>query len=173
MLTTGWELTLGLCVQRWPADHHLRCHDTSGTGEYTQRVNQVGNPFAGITHKIQTNSNGGKFVQWLNPNCICRPCTQHLGQYRPQQPVWSGIRRHRSVGDQEHQVSNCDFPVNVQFRAEMFNLFNRINLASPAGTQLCNNYYSAWLCFRHQRIHDRLRQLLARHRAWRLITSER
>ncbi len=35
----------------------------------------------------------------------------------------------------------ADFPTNVQFRAEMFNLFNRVNLASPACTQLCNDYY--------------------------------
>ena len=34
-----------------------------------------------------------------------------------------------------------DFPINAQFRAEMYNLFNRVNLASPACTQLCNDYF--------------------------------
>ncbi|MGC2619026.1 MAG: hypothetical protein WA414_08305, partial [Acidobacteriaceae bacterium] len=34
-----------------------------------------------------------------------------------------------------------DYPVNVQFRAEMYNLFNRVNLASPACTQLCLDYW--------------------------------
>ena len=34
-----------------------------------------------------------------------------------------------------------DFPVNAQFRAEMYNVFNHLNLASPACTQLCNDYW--------------------------------
>jgi hypothetical protein len=39
------------------------------------------------------------------------------------------------------RFSIVDFPVNVQFRGEMYNVFNRINLASPACTQLCYDYW--------------------------------
>ena len=46
--------------------------DTSGTDEFTQRVNQVANPFAGISHSIQT-VNGSKFVQWFNAAAYVEP----------------------------------------------------------------------------------------------------
>jgi hypothetical protein len=34
-----------------------------------------------------------------------------------------------------------DFPIDVQFRAEMYNLFNRVNLASPSCNRLCYDYW--------------------------------
>ena len=58
--------------------------DTSGTNEFTQRVNRVSNPFAGVSHKIQT-VDGSKFVQWFNPNAYRRARRKHLGQLSPQQ----------------------------------------------------------------------------------------
>jgi hypothetical protein len=36
-----------------------------------------------------------------------------------------------------------EFPVNIQFRPEIYNLFNRVNLASPASTQLGNDYFGS------------------------------
>ena len=146
-LTNGWEVDSAFAFNSGQPITIYNSNDTSGTGEYTQRVNQVGNPFSGVTHSIQTNGNGGKFVQWLNPNAFAQPAAN----------TWGSIARNSLFGPgyedvdfsvlKNTKIDIHDFPVNVQFRAEMFNLFNRINLASPACTQLCNDYYGSGSAF--------------------------
>jgi hypothetical protein len=143
MLTGGWELTTAFAFNTGQPITIYDNNDTSGTNEYTQRVNQIGNPFAGITHSIQTNSSGGKYVQWLNPAAFETPAAN----------TWGSIARNSlygpGYGDLDLSVfkntkfSLHDFPINTQFRAEMYNLFNRLNLASPACTQLCNDYFGS------------------------------
>jgi hypothetical protein len=147
MLTNGWELDSVVAFNAGQPITIYNDNDTSGTSEYTQRVNQIGNPFAGITHSIQTNGNGGKFVQWLNPAAFAQPANN----------TWGSIARNSLSGPgyedvdlsviKNTKIDIHDFPVNVQFRAEMYNLFNRINLASPACTQLCNDYYGSGSAF--------------------------
>ena len=142
MLTSGWESDTAFAFNGGQPITVNDATDTSGTGEFTQRVNQIGNPFAGITHKI-INTGSGKYVQWLNPAAFADPAPN----------TWGNIARNSLYGPgfadiDQSVIKNtkfeiADFPFNVQFRAEMFNLFNRINLASPAGTQLGNNSYSA------------------------------
>jgi len=143
MLTGGWALNSAFAFKGGQPITIYNDNDTSGTNEYTQRVNQVSNPLAGITHKIQTNSSGGKFVQWLNPNAFVQPAAN----------TWGTIARNSLFGPgygdfdlsvfKNTKFNVHDFPVNVQFRAEMYNLFNRVNLASPACTQLCNDYFGS------------------------------
>ena len=143
LLTGGWELTTAFAFNTGQPITIYNDDDTSGTNEYTQRVNQIANPFAGISHSIQTNSSGGKFVQWLNPAAFAEPAAN----------TWGTIARNSiygpGYGDFDLSVFKNtkfdihDFPINTQFRAEMYNLFNRVNLASPACTQLCNDYFGS------------------------------
>ena len=142
-LTDGWSLNSGFAFKGGQPITIYNANDTSGTNEFTQRVNQVGSPFAGVSHSIQTNSNGGKFVQWLNPAAFAAPATN----------TWGNIPRNNIYGPgyedfdlsvfKNTKFDIHDFPVNAQFRAEMYNVFNRVNLASPACTQLCNDYWSS------------------------------
>ena len=143
VLTSGWAVNSAYAFKTGQPITIYDDNDTSGTNEYTQRVNQVANPFIGVSHKIQTNSTGGKYVQWLNPNAFAEPANN----------TWGTIGRNNiygpGYGDFDMSVFKNtkfnihDFPVNVQFRAEMYNLFNRVNLASPACTQLCNDYFGS------------------------------
>src|SRR3984885_1705999 len=143
LLTGGWELTTAFAFNTGQPITTHKADDTSGTNKYTQRVNQIANPFAGISHSIQTNSSGGKFVQWLNPAAFAEPAAN----------TWGTIARNSiygpGYGDFDLSVFKNtkfdihDFPINTQFRAEMYNLFNRVNLASPACTQLCNDYFGS------------------------------
>jgi hypothetical protein len=146
-LTNGWALNSSFAFKGGQPITVYNANDTSGTNEYTQRVNQVANPFAGVTHSIQTNSSGGKYVQWLNPSAFVNPAAN----------TWGTIARNSIYGPGYEDVDLSvfkntkfdihDFPVNIQFRAEMYNLFNRINLASPACTQLCNDYFGSGAAF--------------------------
>ncbi len=80
-------------------------------------------------------------MQWFNPNAYVEPAAN----------TWGTVARNSLFGPgyadvdlsvlKNTKFDIADFPVNVQFRAEMFNLFNRVNLASPACTQLCNDYF--------------------------------
>jgi hypothetical protein len=143
LLTGGWELTTAFAFNTGQPITIYDNNDTSGTDEFSQRVNQIGNPFSGITHSIQTNSSGGKFVQWLNPNAFETPAAN----------TWGSIARNSLYGPgygdldfsvfKNTKIDIHDSPINTQFRAEMYNLFNRVNLASPACTQLCNDYFGS------------------------------
>ncbi len=82
-LTNGWELNTAFAFNGGQPITVYNGDDTSGTGEYVQRVNQVGKPFAGITHSIQTSSSGSKFVQWFNPAAYAEPAAEYMGQASP------------------------------------------------------------------------------------------
>lgn len=139
LLTKGWGLNGVFTFKGGQPITIYNNDDTSGTNEYTQRVNMIGNPFSGISHKI--NSSG--YVQWLNPAAFAEPTAG----------TWGTMARNSIFGPgfgdvdfsllKSTEISFKDKPVNVQFRAEMYNLFNRVNLASPACTQLCNDYFGA------------------------------
>jgi len=143
LLTGGWSLNSAFAFKGGQPITIYDNNDTSGTNEYTQRVNQVGNPFAGITHSIQTNSSGGKYVQWLNPNAFATPATNTWGSIARNSIFGPGYEDFDLSVFKNTKFEVHDFPVNVQFRAEMYNLFNHVNLASPACTQLCNDYFGS------------------------------
>ena len=147
MLTGGWSLNSAYAFKGGQPITIYNDNDTSGTNEFTQRVNQVSNPFAGISHSIQTNSSGGKFVQWLNPNSFVQPATNTWGTIGRNSLFGPGYEDFDLSVFKNTKFSIHDFPVNVQFRAEMYNLFNRVNLASPACTQLCNDYFGSGSAF--------------------------
>ena len=143
LLTGGWSLNSAFAFKGGQPITIYDNNDTSGTNEYTQRVNQVGKPFAGISHSIQTNSSGGKYVQWLNPNAFATPAANTWGSIARNSIFGPGYEDFDLSVFKNTKFDIHDFPVNVQFRAEMYNLFNRVNLASPACTQLCNDYFGS------------------------------
>ena len=141
LLTAGWALNSAYSFKGGQPITIYNGDDTSGTNQYVQRVNQISNPFSGISHKI-VDSGGSKYVQWFNPDAFVEPPAN----------TWGTIARNSIFGpgfaDVDLSVLKStsfnihDFPINAQFRAEMYNLFNRVNLASPACTQLCNDYFN-------------------------------
>jgi hypothetical protein len=123
--TQGWQLNSGLYFHSGPSYTVLASSNTSGNGEYADRADTTGtSPYAGVTHKIV---NG--VVQWFNPAAFADPPVGQYGTTRRGQYTSPGF-------------SDVDFSViknlkiwdtaHLQLRAEMFNLFNRINLA-PVG----------------------------------------
>ncbi len=102
----------------------------------TQRPgdNLVCDPFAGVSHTFSAAAGG---EQWVNPNCFV--------------PVAGpgNVARNAYYGP---GFADVDFSViknipikervTIQLRAEMFNVFNRINLASGAGAVGANGFVS-------------------------------
>ena len=142
VLTSGWALNSAYTFKGGQPITVYNGDDTSGTNEYTQRVNQVANPMAGVSHKIVTPAGGGsKYVQWFNPNAFVEPAANTWGTIARNSLYGPGFADFDLSVFKNTKFTIADFPLNTQFRAEMYNLFNRTNLASPACTQLCNDYY--------------------------------
>ncbi len=101
-------------------------YDTSGTGENTTRGDQVGNPYTGVNRaQVQ-----GQPVQWINPAAFVDPAQGSFGS----------VGRNTVLGPGYGDVDLAflkNIPIkerlHAQFRMELFNIFNRANLAPPSG----------------------------------------
>ena len=100
--------------------------DTSGTGENTDRGDQIGNPSAGVSHSLVSHY----YVQWVNPAAFQDPPPGSFGTMRRNQLTGPGFA---SVDLSVFKNIPVTERLKAQFRVEMFNIFNRLNLAPPSG----------------------------------------
>jgi len=132
-LSTGWQLNSLITFHSGQPYTLYTGNDTSGTGEGEDRVNQVGSAYAGSSKKIVNYQ-----VQWLTPTDANGV---NKGFIESTTPSFGTMRRNQlnapGYGDVDLSVfKNNKFEVlghniTTQFRVEMFNLFNRVNLAPP------------------------------------------
>jgi len=99
--------------------------DSSGTAEYADRAELVGNPFSGVPASNRATST----YYWFNPAAFADPT----------QGTYGNEKRNQFYGPPTHQIDFSvfkNFGINehatVQFRAEIFNLFNFVNYSGPA-----------------------------------------
>jgi hypothetical protein len=126
-LLQGWQVSGLLSFHTGQPFTVYTQFDTTGTNEFVQRVNQIGDPFAAGSHNVVT-ANGNKFVQWVNPAAFALPAPGTFGT----------MGRNQLYGP---SFKDVDFSVlknfriserfNLQFRTEIYNLFNWVNLAPP------------------------------------------
>jgi hypothetical protein len=133
LLTNGWELNTVITLKTGEPINLLTATDTTGENEYTQRPNIIGNPFAGQSHKIQDG-----VVQWLNPAAFANPAFGTYGNYQRNSLYGPGFQ---NVDLSLFKNTHITERINAQFRVEMFNLFNHLNLANPGPEQLGNDEY--------------------------------
>jgi hypothetical protein len=91
-------------------------------------VNLIGDPYSGTGQSIITNSDGTKYVQYLNALAFAQPAAGtfgNLGRNTLRGPGFGGV--------DFAAVKNTPITerISAQFRVEMFNLFNRVNLPIP------------------------------------------
>jgi Carboxypeptidase regulatory-like domain/TonB dependent receptor len=130
-LTHGWELSALITAASGAPFNMLTGTDPSGT----QRpgLNLIGNPFAGVNHTFNL-AIGGE--QWINPAAFCVPGAVGCpGTTNPNGDVGRNVFTGPGFADVDLSVFK-NFTVRerfrIQLRAEMYNLFNRINLATGA-----------------------------------------
>ncbi|MGC2404599.1 MAG: TonB-dependent receptor [Acidobacteriaceae bacterium] len=133
LLTNGWELNTVITLKTGEPINLVTATDTTGENEYTQRPNIIGNPFTGITHNIQAG-----IVQWLNPAAFANPASGTYGNYARNSLYGPGFQ---DVDLSLFKNTKITERINTQFRVEMFNLFNHLNLANPGPEQLGNDAY--------------------------------
>ena len=134
ILTHGWQLT-----SLWSFHTGQPFNITGGT----QRpgLDLIANPFAGVSHNFSAAAGG---EPWVNPAAFCVPGA--AGCTGPTDPM-GNLSRNKYYGPSFKDVDFSVFKnipiterVRIQLRAEMYNLFNRINLASGSGSVGSNGF---------------------------------
>jgi hypothetical protein len=122
----------------WNVSSSLAFHGGQPNDQVRQGLDLVGDPFGGVSHSfVKTAAFTG--VQWVNPSAFAKPpanCAPITSDGR----CYGTLRRNQIHGP---GFSDVDLGVSksfviterfkAQLKAEMFNLFNRINLASGPG----------------------------------------
>jgi hypothetical protein len=125
-LSNGWELSSLVSLHTGQPFSVFSSNDTSGTDEGAQRADLIGDPYAGVSHAF--NKNG---VSWLNQAAFADPAPGLFGTSGRNAFYGPG---YASVDFSVLKNTKITERINTQFRIEMFNLFNRVNLAPPSNT---------------------------------------
>ena len=123
-VTDGWELHSAFSFHGGQPFAVVASSNTSGNGENADRANLVGKPFAGVSHSIVSG-----VVTWFSPTAFVDPPAGQYGTTRRNQFYNPG---YSDVDFSVFKDTPITERVKTQFRVEMFNLFNRTNLA-PVG----------------------------------------
>ena len=124
---SGWS---GRLVNGWQVSTLISLHSGQPFGGSPRpSLNQVADPFAGVSHAFSKSG-----VTWINPSAFVSAGTDPVtGIALP-----GNVTRNKYYGPSFKDVDLSvikNIPIRerlkVQLRAEMYNLFNRINLASP------------------------------------------
>ncbi len=131
-LVNGWEVNSLINLHGGQPFTVFNSSDTSGTDENAQRVNLVGNPYAGVSHTFsRATAMSGATEQWVNPAAFASPPDGTFGTMRRNQLFGPGFS---DVDLSVFKTTAVTERVNLQLRVEMFNVFNRINFAAPNST---------------------------------------
>jgi hypothetical protein len=123
-LVGGWQLNSLLSIHGGQPFSVLSSNDNSGTGEGYQRAVQVSDPHAGVHHQLV---GGSEF--WINPTSFTDgPTGTFAGASRRNQLYGPG---YEAVDFSVFKTGTIRERVKIQFRAELFNLFNHYNFAPP------------------------------------------
>jgi hypothetical protein len=125
-LLNGWELSSLFSFHTGQPFTVFSSNDTSGTGEGEQRADLIGDPYANVSHKFSKSG-----VTWLNQAAFADPAPGTLGNSGRNAFYGPG---YASVDFSVVKNTKITERIGTQFRIEMFNLFNRTNLAPPSGT---------------------------------------
>lgn len=134
-LTKGWEADSGFSFHGGFPYTLYSSNNPSGNGEGADRAVQIADPLAGISHAfVPAVGDNTAYVQWFNTaafaDCNSLPSVQC---------TYSPTRRGQNYGPGYSAVdlallksTQVRESVSIQFRADMFNIFNRMNLAPIA-----------------------------------------
>ena len=139
-LTGGWQANAFVSAfTGTPFSVKLGSTDNSGTGEFQDRADQVGDPKAGLSRKLLSPTPGASpLVQWITSGAFTAAPQGSFGtsarnNYRG--PAFA------SVDAAVVKNTTIREGVSLQLRAEMFNIFNHVNLANPDTSTLSSGTF--------------------------------
>jgi hypothetical protein len=130
-LTTGWQGNMFATFYTGKPINIKTSTNNSGVGEFQDRAVRIANPYTTSHTLVRSSATAGAYVQWFAPTAYALPA----------KGTFSGMHRNDGRGPgfgtvDASLVKNTLLHegVNLQLRAEMFNIFNRLNLANPSGS---------------------------------------
>jgi hypothetical protein len=99
--------------------------DNSGTLEGTERANQIGDPFQGLNHAFTQGQN----LRWFSPAAFVNPPIGTFGTMQKDSVFGPGFA---NVDLSVFKNIPIKERLRAQFRVEMFNIFNHVNLGPPS-----------------------------------------
>jgi len=126
-LLSGWQLSSLLSFHTGQPFNVTTATDNTGTDEGVQRPNLIGNAYAGVSHAFSKTG-----IQWVNPAAFAQPAPGTYGNLPRNYLYGPGFA---DVDFSVIKNTKITERVNAQFRIELYNLFNRVNLAPPSGSQ--------------------------------------
>ncbi len=131
-LTSGWVVNSLMAFHGGQPFTVYNSSDTSGTDENAQRVNLIGNPYAGVNrHFFPSTATASATEQWINPAAFASPANGTFGTMKRNALYGPG---YSDVDFSVFKTTNITERVSIQLRGEAFNLFNRNNFAPPNNT---------------------------------------
>jgi hypothetical protein len=138
-LTKGWELAALFSYNSGFPFSVFSGFDNSHTGNKKDRADLLSDPFSGVVQPAGGTKAG---VQWINPSAFPQQCTNPVKcpqiTYGNAPGTFGNSQRNQFNGP---RFKTVDFSVikntpvteriKTQFRVEMFNVFNILNLAQP------------------------------------------
>jgi len=139
LLTNGWQVnSLVTFHGGLPFTIFSSNSGGSGTGENAERANlnlQINDAYGGVSHSVVGTSASGYSVNWLNPNAYTPSINGQFGNSHRNDLHGPG---YSDVDFSVFKNTKITERINTQFRVEMFNLFNYLNLAQP-GDGFCTD----------------------------------
>jgi hypothetical protein len=124
-LAKGWEFNSGFSFHGGTPYTVTSANNPSGNGEGADRAVQVmADPYQGVSHAIVNGT-----VQWFNPNAFV---DAPAGTYSPTRRNQNNNPGYSAVDVAVIKNTAIKERVSAQFRADLFNVFNRTNL-EPIG----------------------------------------
>ncbi len=121
----GWQLNTLITAQTGTPINIAAGTNPSGSGDGTDRVNLVGNPFA------LSSTRSGLSVVYLNKAAFAAPAAGTYGNLGRDAIYGPGFF---SIDPSLFKTFHVTERISLQFRAEMFNASNYVNLANPTAT---------------------------------------
>jgi hypothetical protein len=129
-LSDGWQVnSLFNFHSGQPVGDFRSGTDRSGTGNFADRLEVIDTPFAGVDRTLRRNaSNTGAQVQWFRGSAFAAAVPGTFGTAGRNFLYGPGFG---SVDPSIFKNFQLREGMKLQLRAEIFNIFNRVNLANP------------------------------------------
>ena len=127
-LGKGWQLNTIFIAHTGTPFSAGAGQNISGQFGGGDRADQVGDPFSGVVQPQNASGNWANGYRWFNPAAFKLPAAGSFGNTARNAFYGPGFN---SVDFSVFKTTPITEKVGLQFRAEIFNLFNRLNLQGP------------------------------------------
>jgi hypothetical protein len=126
---SGWQFNTIVTIRSGSPFHVNLFDDYNGTGEYFPRPDLVGDPYAGTSTPDRfLNLTAFKVPCTFDASGSCIPGSYHFGSLGRNSLIGPG---YRNVDFSVFKTTRLTERVNLQLRAEAFNILNHPNFSSP------------------------------------------